>query len=102
MRLSEDDHLRADLIQQLMCQGEVPIVARERRYAIDFKLYFADALARLRPLAAVGLVRIEPGRMTISPIGQGLLRNIAMCFDRYPVVVTDTYHRRTRRQDQTP
>jgi oxygen-independent coproporphyrinogen-3 oxidase len=44
MRLDEDDLLRADLIQQLMCQGEIPVTALERRYAIDFNAYFADAL----------------------------------------------------------
>jgi oxygen-independent coproporphyrinogen-3 oxidase len=30
MHLSEDDQLRADLIQQLMCQGEIPIASLER------------------------------------------------------------------------
>src|SRR5207342_582245 len=51
MRLTEDDQLRADLIQQLMCQGEIPVTALERRYAITFETYFADALDRLQPLA---------------------------------------------------
>lgn len=91
MRLSEDDQLRADLIQGLMCQGEIPIAALERRYAIDFDSYFADALARLQPLAADGLVRIVPGRITVTAQGRLLLRNIAMCFDRYldqPATVT--------------
>ncbi len=91
MRLSEDDQLRADLIQRLMCQGEVPIAALERRYAIDFNDYFADALERLRPLATDGLVRIEPGRITVTSQGRLLLRNIAMCFDRYldqPAAIT--------------
>ena len=83
MRLSEDDQLRADLIQRLMCQGEVPINALERRYAIDFAVYFSDALERLQPLAADGLVRIEPGRIAVTSQGRLLLRNIAMCFDRY-------------------
>ncbi|TCZ76201.1 radical SAM protein, partial [Lysobacter sp. N42] len=32
MYLSEDDQLRADLIQALMCQGEIPVRALERRY----------------------------------------------------------------------
>jgi len=91
MHLSEDDQLRADLIQHLMCQGEIPIAALERRYAIDFDGYFADALARLQPLAADGLVRIEPGRITVSPNGRLLLRNIAMCFDRYLVALADSY-----------
>jgi oxygen-independent coproporphyrinogen-3 oxidase len=91
MRLSDDDQLRADLIQRLMCQGEVPITALERRYDIDFDSYFADSLERLRPLAADGLVRIEPRRITVTSRGRLLLRNIAMCFDRYldkPIAVT--------------
>ena len=83
MRLSEDDQLRADLIQSLMCQGEIPIAALERRYAVDFEDYFADALERLQPLAVDGLVRFEPGRITVTSQGRLLLRNIAMCFDRY-------------------
>ena len=83
MRLDEDDQLRADLIQHLMCQGEVPIGALERRYAIDFDAYFADALERLQPLVADDLVRIHSDRITVTSQGRLLLRNIAMCFDRY-------------------
>jgi oxygen-independent coproporphyrinogen-3 oxidase len=83
MRLSEDDQLRADLIQQLMCQGEIPITALERRYGIRFRDYFADALEKLQPLADDGLVRLEANRITVTSQGRLLLRNIAMCFDRY-------------------
>jgi oxygen-independent coproporphyrinogen-3 oxidase len=83
MRLDEDDRLRADLIQQLMCQGEIPVTALERRYAIDFDQYFADALDKLAPLVDDGLVRREPGRIRATTRGRLLLRNIAMCFDRY-------------------
>src|SRR5690606_23430858 len=64
MQLSEDDRLRADLIQALMCQGEVPMAALARRYAIDFPVYFADALERLEPLARDGLVRFADDRIT--------------------------------------
>jgi len=83
MRLSEDDQLRADLIQALMCHGEIPIDALERRYAIDFADYFADALRKLVPLAADGLVRVDRHRIVATARGRLLLRNIAMCFDRY-------------------
>ena len=83
MRLDEDDELRADLIQSLMCQGEVATEALERRYAIDFETYFADSLAQLRPLAEDGLVRLERGRIAATSRGRLLLRSIAMCFDRY-------------------
>ncbi len=83
MRLDEDDQLRADLIQALMCQGEVPVRALERRYAIRFEDYFAAALERLRPLAQDGLVEFGDGFVRATSRGRLLLRNIAMCFDRY-------------------
>ena len=83
MQLSEDDQLRADLIQRLMCQGEIPVGALERRYLIDFNAYFADALEQLRPLAEDGLVRFEDGMIRATSRGRLLLRNIAMCFDAY-------------------
>ncbi|WP_240125982.1 oxygen-independent coproporphyrinogen III oxidase [Thermomonas alba] len=83
MRLSEDDELRADLIQSLMCQGEIPIAALERRYGIDFRSYFAEDLARLEPLFADGLIQSLPDRIRATSRGRLLLRNIAMCFDRY-------------------
>lgn len=83
MRLDEDDQLRADLIQSLMCHGEVPVRALERRYAIRFEDYFADALERLRPLVQDGLVEFGDGFVRATSRGRLLLRNIAMCFDRY-------------------
>ncbi|QIL20304.1 oxygen-independent coproporphyrinogen III oxidase [Thermomonas sp. HDW16] len=83
MRLDTDDQLRADLIQQLMCSGEVSFAALERRYDIDFAQYFADSLDKLRPLVEDGLVRIENARIAVTSRGRLLLRNIAMCFDRY-------------------
>ncbi len=83
MHLNEDDELRADLIQSLMCQGEVPVAALERRYGIRFQEYFAHELEQLHPLHEDGLVRIAPERITATSQGRLLLRNIAMCFDRY-------------------
>ena len=83
MRLSDDDRLRADLIQQLMCQGEISIGSLERRHAIEFGAYFADDLARLRVLEEDGLVRLERDRIVATRQGRLMLRNIAMCFDHY-------------------
>ncbi len=83
MRMDDDDQLRADLIQQLMCQGEIPVAALERRYGIVFAEYFAAALAKLQPLVADGLVCFEANRIAVTSRGRMLLRNIAMCFDRY-------------------
>lgn len=78
-----DDVLRADVIQQLMCLGSIDVAAVERRHEIDFQTYFADALTRLRPLAADGLVTVGEQRIVATSRGRLLLRIIAMCFDRY-------------------
>jgi oxygen-independent coproporphyrinogen-3 oxidase len=81
--LDFDDVLRADVIQRLMCQGSIDRASVERRHQIDFQTYFADALARLRPLAADGLVTVDEQRIAATSRGRLLLRIIAMCFDRY-------------------
>ncbi|HEV8332765.1 MAG TPA: oxygen-independent coproporphyrinogen III oxidase [Steroidobacteraceae bacterium] len=81
--LDFDDVLRADVIQQLMCLGSIDRAAVERRHEIDFRTYFADTLARLRPLAADGLVTVDEQRIAATSRGRLLLRIIAMCFDRY-------------------
>ena len=83
MRLDEDDELRADLIQSLMCQGEIRVKDLQDRYAIGFAEYFSQELARLQPLVEDGLVTMSPESIRATPRGQLLLRNIAMCFDRY-------------------
>ena len=83
LRLSEDDHIRADLIQRIMCNGVVDIAAFEARHPIDFAVYFAPELGALRRLAADGLVVVTPTRIAATSRGRLLLRIIAMCFDAY-------------------
>jgi oxygen-independent coproporphyrinogen-3 oxidase len=83
LELTRDDVLREDVIQALMCQGEIDIAAIEARHEIDFHAYFADALARLAEHQADGLVELDPRCIRATSRGRLLLRIIAMCFDRY-------------------
>jgi len=83
LRLADDDLLRADLIQQIMCAGMLDVARFESRHGIDFAHYFRDSLERLKPLEADGLVAYSPERIVVGARGQFLLRNIAMCFDAY-------------------
>jgi oxygen-independent coproporphyrinogen-3 oxidase len=82
-RLDDDDMLRADIIQQLMCRGYIDIAAIAQRHEVDFHVYFADSLERLRPLVDDGLATVDDRRITATSSGRLLLRMIAMCFDRY-------------------
>ncbi len=83
MRLAEDDMIRADVIQSLMCHGELDFETLGRRHVIDFTNYFRDALARMAPLQADGLVKLDGRGLRATSQGRLLLRIIAMCFDRY-------------------
>ena len=81
--LDEDDVLRADVIQQLMCRGAIDRAQIEARHEISFDEYFADCIARLKPLADDGLLRFEGLQIVATSRGRLMLRIIAMCFDRY-------------------
>lgn len=83
VQLSDDDKLRRELIQRIMCQGVVDIPVLERRHGIDFATYFADQLPQLLPMADDGLLSIAPDRIEVAPRGWLFLRNIAMVFDAY-------------------
>lgn len=83
MNLSEDDVIRADLIQRWMCQGEIDIARFEERHNIYFNEYFAEDLKKLQSLAEDGLVTISPTQLKATSRGRLLLRIIAACFDAY-------------------
>ncbi|KAB7763055.1 oxygen-independent coproporphyrinogen III oxidase [Xanthomonas maliensis] len=83
LRLSEDDLLRAEAIQALMCHGELDLLALGQRHGIEAVSYFADALRRLQPLVDDGLVEPRPASLHITSRGRPLARLVAMCFDAY-------------------
>ncbi len=83
VRISPDDMVRRDVIQEIMCNGSVDMAAVERRNGIRFDGYFADELQRLEELQADGLVDVGDGRITLTPAGRLLMRSVAMTFDAY-------------------
>jgi len=83
MQLDFNDVVRADAIQQLMCNGAIDITSMESRHAIEFASYFSTAFDRLAPLVADGLVEISHFEIRATSRGRLLLRIIAACFDSY-------------------
>ena len=81
--LSADDQLRAELIQQLMCQGEVDGAVLGQRHGVDFQQYFAEDLRSVQRLQEDGLAEYRDGVVRASEPGRPLLRLLAMCFDPY-------------------
>lgn len=83
LALTDDDNVRADVIQRLMCDGAVDFAEIESRHGIRFDNYFSEALARCALLVADGLVNIAGRQLRATDRGRFLLRVVAMCFDRY-------------------
>ncbi len=83
LKLDDDDLLREEVIQSLMCQGLINIAMIEANYAIEFNEYFADSLKQMQPLIDDGLVQVSQHQIHASEQGRWLLRHIAMCFDKY-------------------
>jgi oxygen-independent coproporphyrinogen III oxidase len=83
LALDADDVLRAEIISQIMCQGDVDVSALEERHGIDFWSYFAAERRRLLQLESDGLVWVCASRIIATSQGRYLLRLLAACFDRY-------------------
>jgi len=81
--VDDDDLLRADVIQALMCYDKLSFEEFGAQHNIDFATYFAEEIKRLQPLADDGLIELDQSGVNITQRGRLLLRSIAMVFDRY-------------------
>jgi len=81
--LGNDDFVRRDVIQSLMCNFRVWWPEIEAAHRISAKQYFADALAELAPMHEAGALRIHDRGIDVLPRGRLLVRAVAMAFDRY-------------------
>lgn len=81
--LTGDDHVRRDLIADVMCRMRVDKKAFGKKHGLIFDDYFADDQILLRDLVADGLAKVNADFITVTPAGKLFLRNIAMCFDAH-------------------
>ena len=83
IEVDDDDLLRADVIQALMCYDSLSFDEFGKDRDIDFREYFSAEIKHLAPLAADGLIELDESGIVITQKGRLLLRSIAMVFDRY-------------------
>jgi oxygen-independent coproporphyrinogen III oxidase len=81
--LSDDDLLRRDVIQRLMCDFALDLPALSARWRVDAAARLAPELARLADLERDGLLTLGPERIEVSAKGRLLIRNVCMVFDGY-------------------
>jgi len=81
---SQDDEIRRDVIQSLMCNFHLDIPRVEAAYGIRFATYFADSLRELdEGPVAHGFVTRSPGAIEVTESGRLFVRNVCMAFDAY-------------------
>ena len=83
IRLTDDDLLRREVIQSLLCHGVVVRQEVEARFGVRFDAEFGGALEALAPCVADGLVTIDTREIRATALGRIFLRNLAMPFDAY-------------------
>ena len=81
--LTEDDILRREVINQLICHFELNFNDIENEFNINFADYFADELKQIEDMAMDSLLELTTNKITVLPEGKLLIRNICMVFDIY-------------------
>ncbi|MBL4673568.1 MAG: oxygen-independent coproporphyrinogen III oxidase [Arenicella sp.] len=86
--LSNDDRIRADVIQQIMCRGEVDLSTKlgqftETNNTTPLFEYLTRELLELKSFEQDGLVLLDGQGFKITETGRYFLRPIASVFDRY-------------------
>jgi oxygen-independent coproporphyrinogen III oxidase len=82
-RMTEDDHVRKEVIMRIMCDMELDKKEIEQEFGIVFDKYFSSALVKLEDFVPDGLVTLSNDRIIVNGLGRLVIRNIAMCFDAY-------------------
>jgi oxygen-independent coproporphyrinogen-3 oxidase len=83
MLRTQDDLVRADVIEKLLCYSFLDIQEFETRWGLEFARYFSAALEKLSAMEADGLILVSPNRLELTSLGRLFARNIASCFDAY-------------------
>lgn len=81
--LNKDDEIRAQVISNIMCNFELQFLDIENQFSIEFKVYFANEIEKLKYLKEDGLIELNSDCLFITAKGRILVRIVAMIFDAY-------------------
>ncbi len=81
--LSKEDLLRKWTIHTLMCSFELSKSQFEGIFCVPFDTHFAACLPHLTHLEEEGLLCNQKDKLSVTPLGELFIRNIAVLFDAY-------------------
>ncbi|MGO4002035.1 oxygen-independent coproporphyrinogen III oxidase [Pseudomonas fluorescens] len=80
---NQDDRIRREVIQQLICNFRLDFAHIEHCFNLDFRGYFAELWPQLMAMADDGLISLDSQRIEVLPAGRLLVRSVCMVFDAY-------------------
>ena len=83
IQLKDEDRLRKQVINQLICHFRLDFTKIEQQWDIRFTEHFARELEQLQGMVADDLVEIDDNGIRVKPRGRLLIRNVCMVFDEY-------------------
>ncbi|OGL46313.1 MAG: oxygen-independent coproporphyrinogen III oxidase [Candidatus Schekmanbacteria bacterium RBG_16_38_10] len=82
-KLTDDDIIRRDVINSLLCYFRVDFKDIESRYKITFNEYFEEELKLLDDLIKDGILIYSKNFIDMTPAGHFFVRNVCTLFDKY-------------------
>lgn len=82
-QVSQEDVMRNEIIEQLICHFYLDIPAFENRWKINFMTYFVNEQKKLKVMEKDNLLELTADSITVLEVGRLLIKNICMIFDRY-------------------
>lgn len=84
LKLSSDDKVRQELLQELYCYGALNWDAMNERLGVNTREYFSEEIESLKEFEGEGFLSLDENGFALSPVlGRLLVRLVASCFDRY-------------------
>ena len=83
LRCNEDDRIRRQVIQNLICEFELRFATIEDAFDVNFREYFTSAWPALEQMAEDGLIQLSDEAIVVLPTGRLLVRALCMQFDHY-------------------
>jgi oxygen-independent coproporphyrinogen-3 oxidase len=83
VNLNQDDVIRREVINRLICHFQLTPSAIESQYGLCFEDYFRTEIAQLKDMAADGLITLGTDSYQVNPPGRLLIRAICKVFDQY-------------------
>jgi len=80
-RLTQEDRVRGDIVQHLLCNLEVPDDLTVARHGVDVPTALGEDASRLDSLEAVGFLLRTADRWEVTSLGRFFVRNVAAAID---------------------